>query len=266
MRADDFESLSRLVRADAGVALERGDTYAIERRLERLAAVSHHRDVHALLAAAHDAAADLRRQICEAVTVHETRFFRDERVFTALADRVIPGLVAAGRRSISVWCAAAASGQEVASIAILMRERFPGIAATILATDLSRAMVERTRSAVYSDFEAGRGLSEEQRARHFVSVPAGFQLRTERLAAIEAQQLNLAAPWPRHPPFDLILMRNVLVYLDAAVRSDILVRAHAALAPDGVLVLGATERCSVDLFTRFTVAAAVFYRSIQEPR
>ena len=268
MRADDFAELSRLVRREAGVALDRADAYAMEDRLERLARSEQLLGLQGLLAAARATDGELRQRICEAVTVHETRFFRDERMFTALRTQIIPSFLAAGRRSLSIWCAASASGQEPLSIAILLREKFPGVAAKIVATDLSRTMVARTRRAVYTEFEASRGLSLEQRTRHFVPVTGGLEARAELKAMIDARTQNLAAPWPGAPAFDLVLVRNVLVYLDPTVRTDVIARMRTTLAPDGVLVLGATETWPGDdlLFRRFTAGDAVFYRPTQEAR
>jgi chemotaxis protein methyltransferase CheR len=240
----------------------------MEDRLERLARSEQLLGLQGLLAAARAKDGELRQRICEAVTVHETRFFRDERMFTALRTHVIPALLATGRRSLSVWCAASASGQEPLSMAILLREHFPGVPAKIVATDLSRAMVARTDRAIYTEFEASRGLSLEQRARHFVPVAGGLEARPELRAMIDARTQNLAAPWPSTPPFDLILVRNVLVYLDPTVRTDVIARARTMLASDGVLVLGATEGWPGDdlLFRRFTANDAVFYRPTQEAR
>ena len=260
MHADDFAELSQLVRRDAGAVLTSSDTYAVERRLEQLAKGENLRGVTGLLAAARAGDGELRRRICETVAVHETRFFRDENVFAALAD------VVARKSSVTVWSAACASGQEAASIAIMMREKFPGVPLRIVATDLSRAMVDRVRRGVFTPFEVTRGLTVGQRDRHFKHVPAGYQLRDEMRSQIEARTLNLAGAWPTWPAFDIVLLRNVLVYLDPGVRREVLQRARGVLAPDGVLALGATEHADPDAYTRVASGTAVLYRPIQELR
>lgn len=263
MQAAEFAMLRDLVCGEAGISLAPEEAYAIEDRLSRLVRAEHLRNIGELLITAR-AGTPLRQRICEAVAVHETRFFRDEAMFDALGEHVVPRLIAQGRRRISIWCAAAASGQEAVTMAIVLRERCPQMPAHILATDLSHTMVERGRRGVYTAFEARRGLSAQRQARHFETCEGGVRARPELLATIETQQLNLAGAWPHRPAFDIVLLRNVLVYLNAAVRDYVLSRARAALAPDGILVLGSTECMPSDGFQRFLVGSSTFYRPAQE--
>jgi chemotaxis protein methyltransferase CheR len=263
VHARDFAMLSRLVRRESGVVLDASDEYAIDARISQLVRAEGYRSVAGLIAATQGAgpAMRLRRKICEAITVNETRFFRDERTFDALVARVVPELLER-RRELAVWCAAVASGQEALSVLVLLREAFPGVRVRLVASDLSTAMIERARRGVYSEFEVSRGLSTARRDRYFVKIAEGWCVKDELRSAIELVPLNLAEPWPSWPPFDLVLMRNVLVYLDSGVREDILVRTRSVLSPGGVLLLGAAEAGlpGDSGFTRFTADDAVFYR------
>jgi len=265
MQTRELALLQDLVGGEAGMELSRAEVYAVENRLTRLAQAERLRGIPELLNTAR-AGTSLRQRVCEAVAVHETRFFRDEAMFDALGEHVLPGLIARGRRTLSLWCAAAASGQEAVTTAIVLRERCPHVAAQILATDLSHAMVERGRVGVYTTFEARRGLSPERQARHFEPVDGGLRARPELRAAIEVRQLNLAGPWQMQSSFDVVLLRNVLVYLNASVRDHVLARIRQVLAADGVLVLGSTESMPSDAFQRFTIGTTTFYRPAQEMR
>jgi chemotaxis protein methyltransferase CheR len=122
-------------------------------------------------------------------------------------------------------------------------------------------MIERTRAATYTDFEVHRGLDSGRQAKHMIRGVDSWRVHPEVRALVEASTQNLAMPWPARPRFDLILMRNVLVYLAPAVRAAILARTREALSPDGVLVLGAAESGTVPGFDRTTTGGAVFYRS-----
>lgn len=263
MQAAEFAMLRDLVCGEAGISLAPEEAYAIEDRLSRLVRAEHLRNIGELLITAR-AGTPLRQRICEAVAVHETRFFRDEEMFAALGATVIPNLLAHGRRELSVWSAAAASGQEAVSLAIVLRETCPEVAARILATDLSHAMVERARRGLYTQFEARRGLSPARLARHFETVADGVRTRPELRAAIEVLQLNLAGSWPQRARHDLVLLRNVLVYLHPTVREYVFARLREVLTPGGVLVLGATEWGPDHGFERFQIGRSVFYRLPEE--
>jgi chemotaxis protein methyltransferase CheR len=260
--ARELAQLQQLLEREAGIVLDAAHAYAVEARLLELAHAEHQPGTAALLAAAvRGRDPDLLRRVCEAATVHETRFFRDEKVFQALAGVVIPELLRRGRRELRIWCGAVASGQEAYSVSMLLADYFPTLRARIVATDLSRTMIERARRGDYSEFELSRGLSVPQRARHVVRTSTGWEIRPELRERVEFLPLNLAGTWPVWQPFDLVLLRNVLVYFAPNVRAQVLERARGILAHDGVLVLGATEtlpaRCAG--FARRQIADATFF-------
>lgn len=259
MRKSDFAELSRIVRAESGLVLDDNDAYAITSRLTSFARNELHVDLSTLLASLPSAGRELRRAICEALTVNETRFFRDENVFAALRDKVIPDALVHSDR-LEIWSAAAASGQEPYSVAMVLRESFPRVRVRITATDLAGRMIERVVAATYSDFEIRRGLSAEQRTRHFTQVAAGWRANRELRAMVHATPLDLAGEWPTFPQFDIILLRNVLVYLDEPTRDRIRRNAAKVLAPHGVLALGAAEAGPMPGLERMSIGSAVFYR------
>jgi chemotaxis protein methyltransferase CheR len=247
MSRADFTYIAELVRRGSAIVLEPGKEYLVESRL---------------LPVARDAGADtiaglvqqLRRvpdnvlhdQVVEAMTTNETSFFRDVHPFTALADTVLPELVEArgAHRQIDVWCAAASSGQEPYSVAMLLDELLgdePGWRLRVLASDLSQRMLDRTELGVYSQLEVNRGLPVQRLLRHFEREGHQWRAKGNLRAMIRTQALNLDGPWPAIPPMDVVLLRNVLIYFDVPTKQRVLARVREVLRPDGYLFLGGAE-------------------------
>jgi chemotaxis protein methyltransferase CheR len=188
-------------------------------------------------------------EIVEAMTINETFFFRDGYPFEVLRRDVLPELVRlrAGERRLTVWSAACSSGQELYSVAMLLREGFPeldGWDVRLIGSDISAAMLDRARGGRYSPLEVSRGLSPELLERYFERTEDGWRIKDDLRRRVEFLPINLSGPWPALPPFDLVLLRNVLIYFDAPTRERIFTKVHRALRPDGYLALGAAETAS----------------------
>jgi len=191
---------------------------------------------------------ELKAAVVDAMTTNETSFFRNKDVFDAAVTHIIPAMLddRDGDQSLTIWCAACSSGQEVYSLAIALCESFPNLVQRkrfrLLASDLSPRMVRRTRDAVYSSFEVSRGLSPQQLDRHFNRQGRDWVANEPLRRMVETRQLNLLAPWKSVPQCDLVLMRNVLIYFGSGVKHQILERLREqVLTPSGVVLLGATE-------------------------
>lgn len=182
---------------------------------------------------------DEARWIVDALTTNDTAFFRDPELFSIVAERVLPRLAAGGPRTI--WAAAAASGQEAYSLAMLARETLPSLAVRVLATDVSSAMVHRIRSGVYVAGEL-EGLSPTRLARYFEPSARDGSRRIELSlrSTVEAQELSLLDAWPRMET-SLVWMTHVLDALERPAQASILERVSELLPDDGALVLGAHE-------------------------
>ena len=191
------------------------------------------------------------RKLVDAVVAaamnNETSFFRDPHCFDHLAADVLPPLLEERRssRTLRLWSAACSTGQEPVSLAILLHEllgcRTTDWSISITATDVSPTAVARTKKGRYSTLEIRRGLSDERRAAHFTPDRNAWTLAQPVKKLITAARLNLARPWPAMPPQDVILLRNVLIYMAPETRDDILKRIADSLASDGCLILGAPE-------------------------
>jgi chemotaxis protein methyltransferase CheR len=185
-------------------------------------------------------------ELVEAMTINETYFFRDGHPFDRLREHVLPELIRrrAAERSLIIWSAACASGQEPYSVAILCRHYFPelsGWRVRLIASDLSRPMLERAKRGRYSELEVGRGLPAELLRAYFEKRRDGWRIADEIRRMVEFQPLNLSGAWPELPPLDLVLLRNVLIYFEAPMRRRILARVSEILRPDGYLMLGGAE-------------------------
>jgi len=117
----------------------------------------------------------------------------------------------------------------------------PGRRHQILATDISNEVLERARTGRYSQLEMNRGLPARHLVRFFERSGTGWNVTAQLRRDITFRALNLAAPFVALPTFDVVLMRNVLIYFDVPTKRSILRRVRQVLAPDGWLVLGTAE-------------------------
>ncbi|GGB34815.1 chemotaxis protein methyltransferase [Sphingomonas metalli] len=181
-------------------------------------------------------------RIVDALVNGETSFFRDQPVFDLIAE----GLSGVERRRgrTRIWCAGCATGQEPLSLAMMFAERAESSGETppdIVATDISEASLARARAARYNQFEIQRGLPIRRMMRWFTADEADWVAQPQLLRMIQYRRLNLVAEGPPAGRFDAILCRNVLLYLSPATKAQVFARLASALAPGGLLVLGAGE-------------------------
>lgn len=243
----DFDFVRELVRRHSAIALEDGKGYLVEARLTPLArreGFASLAELVAQLRTGRDPA--LQRKVVEAMTTNETLFFRDVHPFEALRASVLPELVQrrAAVKQLRIWSAACSTGQEPYTIAILLRESFPELASwrvDIVATDLSTEVLEKARAGVYGQIEVNRGLPARLMVKYFRQQGVEWQLDDAIRAMVDFRELNLAEPWPAMGQFDVVFLRNVLIYFDRDTKKSILARVRSVLKPDGSLFLGAAE-------------------------
>jgi chemotaxis protein methyltransferase CheR len=244
--SDGFNYVRDLVHAQASIVLETGKEYLVESRLEPIAHQQGFDSVQTMVDALRTSRAGaLHRLVVEAMTNNETLFFRDPRVFSMLRSHILPALTAnaASERTLNIWCGACSTGQEPYSIAMLLREA-PSCASwkvNLLASDYSREALDRARAGRYTQFEVNRGLPAPMLVKYFKQNRAAWEISPHLQRAIQFEEINLARPWPALPAMDLIVLRNVLIYFDADAKRQILGRILRLLAPNGFLVLGASE-------------------------
>jgi chemotaxis protein methyltransferase CheR len=187
----------------------------------------------------------LTSEVVEAMTTNETFFFRDKIPFDHLRQAILPALVQAraSRRALRIWCAASSTGQEPYSIAMCVKE-FAGLTGwrvEIVATDLSQAVLEKSKAGIFSQFEVQRGLPIQMLVKYFTQTGELWQLNADIRAMVQHRQLNLLQDFSHLGTFDVIFCRNVLIYFDQDTKAGIFDRLAKMLEADGVLALGAAE-------------------------
>ena len=243
----EVQFLSTVVSNQTGNVISPSQAYLVESRLKPVVEHAGIQDIHALVTELRKSrSSPLHHQVAEAMTINETHFFRDPDLFEAIAGHVIPELIASRqtKRSLCIWCAACSSGQEPYSLAILLRSRFPELSTwniRITATDYSSEMVNRAETGSYSQFEVNRGLPAPLLVQSFSREKTNWVVKPEIRGLIDFRQLNLMTPFPFHEKFDLVLLRNVLIYFDPKTKTEILKKVHQTMQSDGSLFLGGGE-------------------------
>lgn len=242
-----FGQVRQLLRAEAGIELGEDKHYLVNARLSELARELGLPCAEAVVQSwrQRPSDAELRRRLLEALTTNETFFFRDQHPFEALRLEISAGLARAKRakRQFRVWSAACSTGQEPYSVAILQAEHFKSEEARfeIVATDFDTAALRRAREGSYRQHEVSRGLPPHLLQKYFSQRGSSWHIDARLKLGIEFRQLNLVQPWPPLGLFDVVLLRNVLIYFSQSTRQGILERVVSQLHPGGILMLGAGE-------------------------
>jgi chemotaxis protein methyltransferase CheR len=241
----DFDYVREMLRRESAIALPPGKEYLVQARLQPVAEAAGHPDVAALVAALRAGGpAGLRRCMVEALTTNETSWFRDREPFAALSGAVLPELLGSrpAGRPLRIWSAACSTGQEPYSIAITLREHLPpGVRCELVASDLSRAVLARAEAGRFSQLEMNRGMPAALLVRYFSREGAHWLVNPALRRDLTFTQVNLAGPSPSQPPFDVIFLRNVLIYFDVDAKRAVLGRIRRLLNPGGWLFLGVAE-------------------------
>ncbi|MCJ2081179.1 CheR family methyltransferase [Methylobacterium sp. J-090] len=243
----EFDFLRTYLKARSGLALSGEKRYLVESRLgpvcRRFNLASLHDLVNALKGGRETA---MEKAVVEAMTTNETFFFRDRAPFDLFRDVLLPEAMArrAAQRRLRIWCAAASTGQEPYSLAMMLNDAAPRLAGwhvDLVATDLSTEVLEKAKAGLYSHFEVQRGLPVQLLIKHFEQVGEQWRIAAPLRQMVDFRPLNLLNPFDGLGTFDIIYCRNVLIYFDAATKGDVLARISASLSPDGAVLLGAAE-------------------------
>lgn len=268
LTAQNFSFIASFLRDECGLILEPGKEYLVKARLAPVAQRHNVANVDRLIDQIRARQGDgLIAEVVEAMLTTETFFFRDIRPFEALQKLVIPELIQrrGATRQLNIWCAASSSGQEPYSVAMLLKEHFPELSnwrINYWATDISRGMIARSQAGKYSQLEISRGLPPELLRKWFREEQGQWCIDEQLRKSMTFSQINLIHPWPRMPVWDLVLLRNVMIYFESDMKRLILNRLEQVLAPDGYVLLGGAETTLNlnDSFTRHEALNAGFYR------
>jgi chemotaxis protein methyltransferase CheR len=224
-----------------------------------------------LRAAEHPGGRHIRDRIIDALTTHETLFFRDQSPFQALREHVIPAVKLSGRRQLKIWSTACSTGQEPYSIAICLLESIADIEqwnVSILATDVSPATIEIAKQGLYRDHEIRRGISCKQRERFFEREDSSWRIQKRIRNMVQYRVADLTATAQPVGPFDVVFCRNVLIYFRPEVAKAALRRVASRLSETGCLFLGSSElsHSCEDVLAMHKLGDATCYRRLPSDR
>jgi len=243
----DYDYLRKLLKERSGLVLSADKQYLVESRLLPIARKAGVSGLGELVGKLKDRAAEpLIVEVVEAMTTNESFFFRDKIPFDHFRDTIMPSLIAARAKEkrIRLWCAAASTGQEPYSLAMLLKEmatKLAGWRLEIIGTDISTEVLEKAKAGVYSQFEVQRGLPIQLLVKYFVQNGDTWQISPEIRAMVQYKPLNLLPDFAHLGRFDIVFCRNVLIYFDQDTKVGVLERIARQMEPDGFLVLGAAE-------------------------
>jgi chemotaxis protein methyltransferase CheR len=266
----DYEYLRGVVKAQSANLIDPSRNALFDTRLTpmaRLAGVTKLEELVDILKT--DQKPQLHRAVAEAMTINETSFFRDQAPFEMLREVVFPELIARRRRErrLRIWSAASSTGQEAYSVAMLLCEHFPELAGwdvQIVGTDISRQVLETARQGRYRRIDVNRGLPVRMLVKYLERDGDVWMVSPTVRGMCEFVQANLCEMLPKLPTFDLVLLRNVLLYFPPRERSLVFGSVRRQMAADGYLMLGNAEQAedSTKLFTVEFASGCYVYRPV----
>src|SRR4051812_44399811 len=280
LRAAAFDQIRKAVHDLCGIVISEDKQYLVKSRLEPVLRLNGLPSYESLVQRLREPNAPLRDQTVEAITTKETSFNRDGHPFEELRRSILPELAnrlterkLASRSSYPksrIWCAAVATGQEAYSVAMAVTDFLaarPARGSTvedfpILASDISDHALSKAREGRYSPAELGRGVTAEQRDRFLRQDNGAWIVDASLRHMVEFRRLNLVLPLPDLGTFDLILCRNLLIYLAQGTRRRLCHGLHSALNPRGMLMIGAAETLYgvTDAFSTECLGRTLLYR------
>jgi chemotaxis protein methyltransferase CheR len=266
---ENYKYLQQEIYRESGIVLDGDKHYLLESRLLPVARAAKLATLDELCVRLRAKASPvLAQEVIEALTTNETLFFRDMAPFDALRQRVIPELLEKRPAKLAIWSAAASSGQEAFSIAMLVQEmrikemKTLPCPVDILGTDLSEQILDRAREAKYVQFEVNRGLPAPYLVKYFQRQGLDWQLKDEIRAMAKFKRFDLRQPMAALGKFDIVFCRNVLIYFDVETKVKILNQILNVLNPGGYLFLGGAETTQNlhDKFERVAIGTTAAYR------
>jgi chemotaxis protein methyltransferase CheR len=270
----EFKVFSPYIHSLCGVVLDDSKAYLIETRLSGLAQENGCSTFSELYYKARsDPSKNLPRQIIDAITTNETLFFRDSAPFEMLQQKILPDLIDRRRKKtfsaapvpLRIWSAACSTGQEIYSIAIIIKEMLGDLNKynlRLVGTDISNRAIAQASRGIYNRTEIERGLPGGKLERYFSAMDGGWKIQDEIRAMASFKTLNLLENFPSLGKFDIIFCRNVAIYFSDQDKTLLYKQLASVLEPDGYLIIGGTESLTgiSSLFTPQRHMRSVFYQ------
>jgi chemotaxis protein methyltransferase CheR len=271
---EEYKVFTKYILDISGIVLGIGKEYLIETRLNpiltELGCKSFAELYHKVRM---DQTQTIEKKIIDAISTNETYFFRDKAPFELIQHKIIPDLIDTRSKAakpgtpikIRIWSAASSTGQEIYSIAIVLKELYLNPAKyeiLLLGTDISNAVITQASYGKYNKFEIARGLPPEKVRKYFNPDGDYWRIQDEIRSMAVFKKINLMQPFMGLGKFDIIFCRNVAIYFNPQERSRLYEKIAGVLEPDGYLLIGATESLTNDtkLFEPKKYLRAVFYQ------
>jgi chemotaxis protein methyltransferase CheR len=250
---DELKVFAQYIYNLTGISLDGSKAYLLETRLERLLTELGCKSFSELyFKATSDPSKTISRKIIDSITTQETLFFRDASPFEMLQFKILPDLIdkktkgASGNMpvNIRIWSAASSTGQEVYSIAIVLKEllgEMKGYNITLLGTDISDSAIARASKGLYNKFEIERGLSKDKLNKYFIADKDCWKIKDEIRAMATFRKFNLMDNFNGMGKFDIILCRNVAIYFNEPDKIKLFNKIQYVLEKDGYFIIGSTE-------------------------
>jgi chemotaxis protein methyltransferase CheR len=248
---EERDSVAQYIHSICAITLDQSKDYLIESRLAGIMTDTGSASFTQLLSRARNDSA-VKRKIIDEITTNETLFFRDSSPFDLLRFKIVPEIIDRRAKSgqtvpIRIWSAACSTGQELYSIAIVLRELLGdmrGYNVRLVGTDISDQAVARASEGIFSQIEVERGLTREARDKSFAPHPKGWKIRDEIRAMASFRKLNLMDDFSALGNFDIVFCRNVAIYFNERDRISLFNRLGQRLEARGYLVIGSMESLS----------------------
>jgi chemotaxis protein methyltransferase CheR len=246
MRISDFDLYRDLLKEKSGLTLTQDKCYLLDSRLTPIARKWNFPNLDAMTLSLRGVPKpDLIKDIVEAMTTNETSFFRDTKPFDQFRDIIIPHLLKTrSSKKVRIWCAAASTGQEPYSLAMVIKEmgaKLAGWNFEIVGTDISTEVLDLAKKGEYSQFEVQRGLPIQLLVKYFEQKGDKWAVKPELKSMIQYKYFNLLDSMAPLGKFDIIFCRNVLIYFDREMKAKVLENMSGLIPDDGFVILGGAE-------------------------
>ncbi|MDD5757954.1 MAG: protein-glutamate O-methyltransferase CheR [Desulfobulbaceae bacterium] len=269
----EVELFADFVHSHTGIVLNSTKAYLLESRLGPMLEETGFSNFTDFFYAGYRSSKWVSRVI-DAISTHETSFFRDQRPFDLLQSKILPEYF--GKRQsdpeafnfgLQIWCAACSTGQEVYSLAMIIAEllgkEIGQWNVTITGTDISENAIHKARQGFYTSYEVDRGVPLVQRQKYFEVKGEMLKVRDELQRMTLFKKMNLLGASGVNGLYDVILCRNVAIYFNQDNRRRLFETIAACLRPEGVLLIGSTESLHgvSDHFVRKESCNTVYYQA-----
>ena len=246
MKQNDFEYILGLLKKYAGWELSEDKYFVLDRKIYNFVREKNYSTVEELISELRMGQKTLLWQVIEALTLSDTCFFRDYKVFSGFENRILPHLREANRSTkiLRIWSLGCSSGQETYSIAISVKNRLFAVSdwdIKIIGTDISTASISKAQKGAYTSFEVQMGLNARTMIDNFHRDGEMWQVNRNIMNMVEFRRYNMLDDITFSDAFDIIFCRNVLRFFSPDAQADMIRSIYKNQMPGGFLYLGMGE-------------------------